>query len=368
VRKWLPQYIAAEKILRSMGVAFGELVTGDASDLADAKVDERYFQAMRAAGYGDLRDPGFDHAADLADFEWTRKAEERYGTWESGGRAAPDQVVFQSWMQTPTHILPEGAPRTLTHLLNGYFRDRTTLTVTQDAGVLRGRLADAAGKPLAGARVALSVLLGFDAPGMIHREFAGTVPAEARFAQVGLRIGLEGSRAGVARLTLGATEYQEKGPGGQSAVFGFEDGVKGWGIHGAAAAIPSSSAPGQSPRLQINVGAGQTLLLNSKIEPVTPGREYHFDFDVRMHPDTETGYLVVFFFDTAKKVIKRDQVPLLDDQPHFVRDLVTDAEGQMVVPLSVDGLEWLRSSRAYRFAYPGDERRRPAFATVPGGS
>jgi len=366
VREWLPRYIAAEKVLRSVGVAFGELVTGDAADLADAKFDERSFEAMRSAGYGDVRDPGFDHAADLADLDWTLKAEERYVTWESDGRAAPAQVVFQSWMETPTHILPESAPRTLTHLLNGYFRERTILMVTQRAGVLRGRLIDASGNPLAGSHVALSVLLGFDADGMIHRVFAGSVPAEARFAQVGLRIGLEGSRAGAAHLTLGATEYEEKGPEGRSAVFGFEDGVKGWGVHGSAAATAASGPSRQPALLQISAESGQTLLVNSRLAPVTSGRDYQFTFDVRMQPDTETGYLVVFFFDAAKKVIKRDQVPLVDDNAHFVRDLVTDADGRIVVPLWADWLEWLRFSRAYRFAYPGDDLHRPAFATVPG--
>ena len=209
VREWLPRYIAAEKFLRSVGVSFGELVTGDAPDTSDAV--------------------------------WVRKAEERYVTWESEGRHAPAQVVFQSWMPRPSRVLPETDPDTLTYLLNGYFRDRTSLTITEDPGILHGRLVDASGAPIVDGHVQVTTIVGFDQESMIHRSISCPVPANAQFVQIGLRIGVEGSRAGKARLTMGATRYEEKG-GESVEVFDFVDGLKGWGKSGTAVVSPNRGA------------------------------------------------------------------------------------------------------------------------------
>jgi hypothetical protein len=328
VREWLPRYIAAEKFLRSVGVPFGELITGDASDASDAI--------------------------------WVQKAEERYVTWESEGRSAPGQVVFQSWMPRPTRILPENDPDTLTHLLNGYFRDRTRLTLTRDAGVLRGRLVDASGAPVAGGHVEVTAIAGFEEQSMVHRVIRCPVPADARFVEIGLRIGVEGSPVGKAHLTMGATKYEEKeGDGGR--VFDFAEGLKGWGRKGTAEVSPSHDAG--MAGVKIDAEAGRTLLLNSKLLPVTGGREAMFTFDVQVQADTETGYLAMFFFDSSKKVVHRMQEPLVTEISSGVRELVTDANGNF--ELGLTGSE-LRGAREYRFRYGGDLGRRCALATVPG--
>jgi hypothetical protein len=329
VREWLPRYISAEKFLRSVGVPFGELITGDASDTSDA--------------------------------EWVRKAEERYVTWESDGRPAPAQVVFQSWMPRPSRILPETAPDTLTYLLNSYFGNRTSLTVTRDSGVLHGRLVDASGAPVVGAHVLVTTIAGFDAPSMIRRKIQCPVPANAQYVEIGLRIGMEGSLAGKAQLTMGPTSYEEKG--GESArVFDFADSLKGWGKSGTAAISPNHDAANGTPVVKIDVESGQTLLLNSKLLPATPGGESMFTFDVHVRPGTETGYLVMFFFDASKKVVHRVQESLVSEVPDPARELVTDANGNIELPLTAPDLQ---GAREYRFNFLGDSSRRAALATVP---
>jgi hypothetical protein len=329
VREWLPRYISAAALLRSAGVGFGALITGDAPDSSDA--------------------------------EWLAKAEERYVVWESDGRPAPAQVVFQSWMPRPSKILPETEPDTLTHLVDGYFRDRTTLAASLNPDRLQARLTDSSRRPLAGAPVTLAILPGLDDPAMVHRTIKGTVPNGAQFTQVGLRIGIEGSREGAARLTLGPTRYTEAGEGGQSAVFGFEQGLKGWGTKGDASVEPKTGANPADTDLEIAVAAGQTFLLNSKRVPATAGREFNFDFDARVRPGAETGYLVVFFFDASKKVVLRMAEPLVPENPRLVQNLATDGEGNLEIPLSSPGL---KIARELRLTYPGDECRRPAFTRL----
>ena len=328
IREWLPRYISAAELFRSLGVGFGVLITGDASDSSDE--------------------------------QWLAKAEERYVVWESDGRAAPAQVVFQSWMPRPSKILPETAPDTHTHLVNGYFRERTSLAASLGSNGLHARLTEAQGRPVAGAPVAFTILPGFDDPAMICRTIKGTVPDGAQSVQVGLRIGIEGSREGAARLTLGPTRYTETGDAGQSAVFGFEHGLKEWGAKGDASAEPKIGGSAADSSLEIAAGDGQTFLLNSKKAPATAGRDFTFDFETHARPETETGYLVVFFFDASRKVILRLAEPLVPENPRLIQNLMTDSDGTVEVPVSSD----LKIAREIRLTYPGDEGRRPAFARL----
>jgi len=328
-REWLPRYIAAAELFRSVGVAFGVLITGDAPDASDE--------------------------------QWLARAEERYVVWESDGRPAPAQVVFQSWMPRPSKILPESAPDTLTHLLDGYFRERTSLAASIGAGGLQARLTGASGRPLAGAPVAFIILPGFDDPAMVHRVIKGTAPEGARFIQVGLRIGIEGSREGAVRLALGPTRYTEAGEGGLSAVFGFDHGLKEWGTKGDASVELKPGAGAADSSLEIAAAAGQTLLLNSRQFPAAAGRDFTFDFGARVSPGAETGYLVAFFFDASRKVILRLAEPLVPENPRAVQNLVTDSEGRIRIPLSSPGIQ---IARELRLAYPGDEQRRPSFARL----
>jgi hypothetical protein len=54
-------------------------------------------------------DPG-----DKSDVEWTRHAVTRYRQVMSSPQTVADEVIFQSWQNRPTHMLPEYQPGTLT--------------------------------------------------------------------------------------------------------------------------------------------------------------------------------------------------------------------------------------------------------------
>ena len=242
IHEWLPPFIAAAGFLKQEGVAFGILVTGDTDDTSDA--------------------------------DWFRKAEERYVAYESEGRQAAEQMVFQSWMPRPSRILPETSPETHTHFLNDYFRDRTVLAATRQPDRLSGSLTDASGRPIAAARVALAILPGFDDPAMTRRVVKGTVPAGATTALVGRRIGIEGSRPRAARLSLGDIHYAE--------IFGdpnrhlpVRSGPQRLGVPGHGHGRTEGGGGGSGHALGIAAAPGQTVMLNSKAIPVKPGHEFH---------------------------------------------------------------------------------------------
>jgi len=69
----------------------------------------------------------YNGGAATSDATWVAAAGRRVIAYETAAGAAPDHVVFQSWMDKPDHVLPETDPTTLTGLIDAYFDDRATL-------------------------------------------------------------------------------------------------------------------------------------------------------------------------------------------------------------------------------------------------
>ena len=59
---------------------------------------------------------------DPTDQAWIDHARQRCEAFERVTGAPPDIVVFQSWVPRPTHVLPEDAPDSFTHLILEYAR------------------------------------------------------------------------------------------------------------------------------------------------------------------------------------------------------------------------------------------------------
>ena len=57
---------------------------------------------------------------DTTDAAWVQDAESHVRLAEDQLRWRPDRAVIQSWMPYPTHVLPETAPDTLSHLVDAY--------------------------------------------------------------------------------------------------------------------------------------------------------------------------------------------------------------------------------------------------------
>jgi hypothetical protein len=89
--------------------------------------------------------------------------QDRFATYEAKAGGQPDQVIFQSWVDKPDHVLPETTPGTFTWLVDRYFRDRSHLDLevgpSQFVGSDRasGILSDSSGARIAGASVDISL-------------------------------------------------------------------------------------------------------------------------------------------------------------------------------------------------------------------
>jgi hypothetical protein len=79
---WRPQLVEWKRRLRPAGIAYGVNFDGSGVDKSDAA--------------------------------WTNHAVDRYRTVMRDPAIAPDDAVFQSWNDYPTHFLPQGRPGTLT--------------------------------------------------------------------------------------------------------------------------------------------------------------------------------------------------------------------------------------------------------------
>jgi len=74
---------------------------------------EEWHKRLRPAGlsYGVIFDGS---GIDKSDAAWTNHAVERFRTVTHDPAIAPDEAIFQSWNDYPTHFLPETQPGTLT--------------------------------------------------------------------------------------------------------------------------------------------------------------------------------------------------------------------------------------------------------------
>jgi hypothetical protein len=68
----------------------------------------------------------YNGGAATSDAAWLAIAGQRVLAYEDGAGAHPDHVLFQSWMDKPDRVLPEGEPTTFSAFVNRYFDDRAS--------------------------------------------------------------------------------------------------------------------------------------------------------------------------------------------------------------------------------------------------
>ena len=88
---------------------------------ADAVAFYKYMQELKQQGL--IEKIGIiwnGQPRDETDAAWVQDAESHARLLEGKYGLHPDQVIFQSWMVHPTHVLPETDPSTLTSLIDWY--------------------------------------------------------------------------------------------------------------------------------------------------------------------------------------------------------------------------------------------------------
>jgi hypothetical protein len=235
------------------------------------------------------------------DAAWTRAAREHADAFEAALGGPPDQVVFQSWMDHPDHVLPDSDPSTFTGLIRQYAGGRSTITVDAQA-TGKGRLdvtgttaPDEPGDTPSGARLRLTAL-PIDGAYQVS-QLDGRVPAGASTAVVVLRVNTEDAGPGPVHLRIYRLGYVQGG-GSRNRVPdpGFAAAPDGWGVSGAAQARFVASDRGSGRMLRVDATSGQDLLVDSSAFPVTAGARYRFTAALRV-PASASGnaYLAVVF-------------------------------------------------------------------------
>jgi hypothetical protein len=241
---------------------------------------------------------GGDAGTDVA---WIRAAREHADAFEAALGGPPDQVVFQSWMDHPDHVLPDSDPATFTGLIRQYAGGRSSIAVKAKA-TGNGRLAVSGsivpkgpGGTVAGAAVRLTAI-PIDGAYQVS-QLEGRVPAGATTAVVVLRVNTEDAGPGPVHLRIYRLGYTQ-GSGSRNRVPdpGFAAAPDGWGVSGAGQARFVASDRGGGRMLRVDATPSQELLVDSSAFPVTAGARYRFTAALRV-PASATGnaYLAVVF-------------------------------------------------------------------------
>ena len=222
------------------------------------------------------------------DDAWASAAESYYDEIESGLGVQPDAAVFHTWVPYPTHVLPEDQTGTLTNIILKYLRPAPRLSFQRIGGTLSGNLSFGPGKPLVGAPIIIQAVDVHGKAGLELKTYSGQIPAKAAMADLGVRINIEGSCAcsGPVTATIGTAHYREEGKGG----------VETFALGGPP--LPRQFAVGSR---------AQTVVVNSRTFPVTPGATYSVDFPISTTWNSENaGYVALIFLSQNGKQVGRD--------------------------------------------------------------
>jgi len=329
---WTEDAKELENFARERGIEFGIIYTGDWTDTSDG--------------------------------EWVAHAEERMVAYEAQAGGRPDHVIFQSWHDRPDRSLPETDPTAFTHLINRYFRTRTSLSLavsprlSDSSRNATGILTDAAGIPVAEASVGLSArpLAG---PGLLAEyTLSGTVPVGVTQAVVGFRVNIECGCAGTSDFFLYEVRYVEASEKVNRVPNGdFSRRLEGWGFWGSGSARLERSDRGAGWMLHVIATPSQTAAINSASFPVTPGATYTLTFAARVAPvSVGSGYFDIVFLDPSKEVTRR----IIQLEPAYVLIGSTTTDGMGAYRFILKELP--PDSLILQAKYPGNDRYWPAYA------
>lgn len=287
------------------------------------------------------------------DKTWIGEAEAHYSEWEADGRAAPDQIVFQSWVRHPSHLLPDTDPGAFTYLIRRYFRPRTHFEARQTGNTIAGRLVEGTDKAAGQAQFEISGKADSGRGIATVAMLRGVVPAGAKTGVLGLRINTECNCSGPADVAIGTLHYREIGAGSQSPF--FATGEHGW------RKVPGTGQPpaAEAPKTRYEAASGQALTPGTQRFPVTAGAQFVVEVPWRVSPSSAgSGYLALMFLDAAGKELGRSRLPFESDWVPLGQ-ATTAADGKFTVQvprLPIDRV---------RLVYAGSDALRPTTETLP---
>jgi hypothetical protein len=262
----------------------------------------------------------YDGDADVdGDVAWMRSALDQVAEIETVLGVHPAAAIFQTWTRYPTRVLPETTPGTLTNLALDYLRPAAALSLARQGTTVTGRMTDAAGRPVAGATVAITAVdVGGRAEPLV-RSLSGTTPQGAASAVAGIRVDREGACAcgGEGGAVVGGLRYQETATGKFEVV--------------SPVSLPIDGAPASVRTIRI--APGVMFNPNLKQFAVTPGTPYTFSVPIAATASAEhAGYATLIFMDGAGKGLRRD-VLWFSPSRRDAGAATTDADGRFRLDL-----------------------------------
>jgi hypothetical protein len=290
------------------------------------------------------------------DQAWVAEAKRHFDELETRYGVIPDQAVFDTWSDYPTRVFPETSDAAHSFLVAQYRLPRTHLSVQRSAAGVQGRLLQAGGQPVPGARIAI-VALGDD-PNLPPpvRSVAGTVPPQARFAVLALRVNSECWCSGANDLLFGPLSYRETAGG--SVRYEFRDTPPR--PEPGIAATPE--VIGGQALLHLKVAPNRNFGFNSPAFAVTPGARFQFDVPLgSLNGDGLFGSAAVIWLDAQRQGFKRDGIQVGNDAAPIAA-AVTDASGNFAAALP-EAAHWRQ--RPLLLDYAGSPSLRAAYASPP---
>jgi len=294
--------------------------------------------------------------SDGSDAQWVADAMVHYASIETVGGIRPDHVVFQSWDAYPKHVLPETDPTTFTHLIDTYFRSRSSLTARSVSGSISGRLLDSSGNAAGGLPVTATAqpVMG---PGVMSTyTLTGTVPESISQALVQICVNECGS-TGTNDMTVYSIAYTDASA--QSRL-DFTNGLNGWGVEANGAAQVTLASDENGAGMAISASAPtKSTFVNSSIFTVTPGSNFVMAVKARISPSSAGSGIFALIFMNAGKESSRMALPFAAANITLGTAL-TASDGSYSIPVTFPDL----SQFEVRATFPGNDSLWPTLAKI----
>jgi hypothetical protein len=316
---WGTEALSMEAAIKSRGIRFGVIYHGSLNDADDEA--------------------------------WAATTESRFADYELRYGGKPDEVLLESWMHLPRHVLPETQPGTFTNVVDRYFRPRPKLTTALTGSTVSGKLIGPDGSAIADAAIDAIVTVTSGGGVAGHYVLAGIVPTGATHAVLSVGVNEECNCNGNADLYLYGAAFTL----GSDTTNHAPD--ESWFIQGTGNATLVASDLGTGQMLHVTATAAQMELIHPAVLTVSGGQTYRADFHARIPPLTAgTGAFSVIFLGPRGEEVLR-QTTSFAVLPVTMRG-ATDGSGGYAV-----GLGMMPTNARVDVWFRGDDTYFPAYAT-----
>lgn len=293
---------------------------------------------------------------DTTDAAWTADARLHIDELESGHGVSPDIASIQTWDAHPIRALPVDSDVTLGSLVQYYIRPQTRFVEIRSSAGIQGRLVNSSNEPIEGARINLQALGVGPSQKPTVQIVEGLVPANARFAIIGLRVNSECNCAGSNDLFIGPISYRENNASVSQIVTVPRSPPKSPGQPTVNRVIAEDSAI-----THLVVPPDRQFGFNSSIFNVDPGARFSFSVPLGAAGSGGLfGTVTLIWLDAERHGLFRTDLVMRQDIGK-AQIVVTDVNGRFQFPHESTTSA---GHRVERLEFNGDVRYRGAISYI----